>query len=153
GHKGPTIATHRRLTIATIATESPMGAQVYQERVAEHAADALSRTASSPWGVRRVIARSLRSALPGTHRLPMGYVTGASSTVRRGLGRLLYRGSTVTHRMNLELPPAPGGDVITLHDTVAWRFPDESAPVPAAIEEAQRAEAVICVSEFTAREA
>ncbi|GAA1799095.1 glycosyltransferase [Agromyces neolithicus] len=55
--------------------------------------------------------------------------------------------------MNLELPPAPGADVITLHDVVAWRFPDESAPVPAAIEEARRAAAVICVSEFSAREA
>jgi glycosyltransferase involved in cell wall biosynthesis len=55
--------------------------------------------------------------------------------------------------MNLELPPAAGGDVITLHDTVAWRFPDESAPVPAAIEETRHADAVICVSEFTAQEA
>lgn len=55
--------------------------------------------------------------------------------------------------MNLELPPAPGADVITIHDVVAWRFPDESPPVPAAIEEARQAAAVICVSEFTAREA
>lgn len=55
--------------------------------------------------------------------------------------------------MNLELPPAPGADVITVHDVVAWRFPDESPPVPAAIEEARRADAVICVSEFSAREA
>ncbi|WP_254431239.1 glycosyltransferase [Agromyces sp. Marseille-P2726] len=55
--------------------------------------------------------------------------------------------------MNLELPPAPGVDVITIHDVVAWRFPDESPPVPAAIGEARRAAAVICVSEFSAREA
>ena len=55
--------------------------------------------------------------------------------------------------MNLELPPSPHGDVITVHDVVAWRFPDESAPVPAAVEEARRAAAVICVSEFSAREA
>jgi glycosyltransferase involved in cell wall biosynthesis len=55
--------------------------------------------------------------------------------------------------MNLELPPAPQGDVITLHDIVAWRFPDESAPVPAAAEEARRAAAVICVSDFSAQEA
>ncbi|MEI5583920.1 glycosyltransferase family 4 protein, partial [Agromyces sp. CCNWLW208] len=50
-------------------------------------------------------------------------------------------------------PPAPNGDVITLHDVVAWRFPDESAPVAAAEEEARRADAVICVSEFSANEA
>lgn len=55
--------------------------------------------------------------------------------------------------MNLELPPAPGADVITIHDVVAWRFSDESPPVAAAIEEARRAAAVICVSEFSAREA
>ncbi len=55
--------------------------------------------------------------------------------------------------MNLELPPASRADVITIHDVVAWRFPDESPPVPAAMEEARRAAAVICVSEFSAREA
>ena len=73
--------------------------------------------------------------------------------MRRNIGRLVYGRDQVVHRMNLELPPAPGADVITVHDVVAWRFPDESPPVPAAIEEARRAEAVICVSEFSAREA
>ena len=55
--------------------------------------------------------------------------------------------------MNLELPPSPYADVITLHDVVAWDFPDESAPVRAAAEEARRAAAVICVSAFTAEKA
>lgn len=73
--------------------------------------------------------------------------------MRRNIGRLVYGRDRVVHRMNLELPPAPGADVITVHDVVAWRFPDESPPVPAAIEEARRADAVICVSEFSAREA
>jgi len=54
--------------------------------------------------------------------------------------------------MNLELPPGPV-DVMTLHDVVAWKFPDESVPVRAAAEEARRAAAVICVSHFTAAEA
>ncbi|HKX68704.1 MAG TPA: glycosyltransferase [Intrasporangium sp.] len=73
--------------------------------------------------------------------------------MRRELGRLFYGRHPVSHRMNLELPPAPRGDVITIHDVVAWRFPDESPPVPAAAEEARRAAAVICVSEFSASEA
>jgi glycosyltransferase involved in cell wall biosynthesis len=55
--------------------------------------------------------------------------------------------------MSLEIPPSPSGDVVTLHDVVAWRFDDESAPVRAAPEELRRAAAVICVSEFTASEA
>lgn len=55
--------------------------------------------------------------------------------------------------MNLELPPGRAGNVVTLHDVVAWRFPDESPPVAAAREELARADAVIAVSEFTAQEA
>lgn len=126
-----------------------MGAQVYQERIAAGAGDALG----DGWQVRRAVFRSMRSELSGNRRLPFRAVTGASAPLRRQLGRLLYGRSTVVHRMNLELPPAPGGDVVTIHDVVAWRFPDESAPVAAAAEEARRADAVICVSEFTANEA
>ena len=130
-----------------------MGAQVYQEQVAGRAQAALDATADVPWAVRRVIVRSLRSPLAGTRRLPLARVTRADPRVRRAIGRLLFGADDVTHRMNLELPPAPGADVVTLHDVVAWRFPDESAPVPAAPEELRRAAAVICVSAFTAQEA
>lgn len=72
---------------------------------------------------------------------------------RRRVGRWLYGRSGVVHRMSLELPPSPRCDVITLHDVVAWRFPDESRPVGAAVEEARAADAVVCVSQFTAQEA
>ncbi|WP_232497591.1 glycosyltransferase [Agromyces humatus] len=147
------MAAHPRLTIATMATEHPMGAQMYQEQVARRALDALRTVDERAWAVRRLVVRSLRSKLAGDRRLPVGRVASASTAMRRNLGRLLYGRDQVVHRMNLELPPAPGADVITLHDVVAWRFPDESAPVPAAIEEARRAAAVICVSEFSAREA
>lgn len=141
-----------RLTLASIATAAPMGAQVYQEEIAARAWGAL--TSLEPgWSVERVIARSVRSPLPGSVRLPMGSVSRGGANVRRALGGLLYRGSQVVHRFNLELPPAPHCDVITLHDVVAWRFDDESPPVPAAAEEARRAAAVICVSEFSAQEA
>lgn len=130
-----------------------MGAQVYQEQVAARAQAALDSAADVPWTVRRVIARSMRSPLAGTRRLPLAAVTRADPRIRRAIGRMLYGAAAVTHRMNLELPPAPHADVVTLHDVVAWRFPDESAPVPAAPEELRRAAAVICVSEFTAHEA
>lgn len=126
-----------------------MGAQVYQEQVASRAPAALGPT----WTVRRSVVRSLRSPLPGTARLPMGFLAGASERVRREAGRLLHPQDAVVHRMNLELPPSPYADVITLHDVVAWKYADESAPVRAAAAEARRAAAVICVSAFTASEA
>ncbi|WP_068397013.1 glycosyltransferase family 4 protein [Kribbia dieselivorans] len=139
-----------RLTIASAATAAPMGAQVYQEEIAARAASSLAN--HGEWHVDRVIARSLRSPLPGTHRLPSGWMTNAGVRQRDLVGRALYRRSDVVHRMNLELPPGPT-EVVTLHDVVAWRFDDESDPVPAAAAELRRAAAVICVSEFSAQEA
>lgn len=141
-----------RLTIATSATDAPMGAQVYQEEIASRAPSAINAMAPE-WVVERTIVRSLRSPLPGNRRLPMGWLTSASPEARRRIGTLAYPRKSIVHRMNLELPPAPYADVITLHDVVAWKFPDESAPVRAAAEEARRAAAVICVSHFSAGEA
>ncbi len=141
-----------RLSVATIAVDSPMGAQAYQQQILGRAGDALAATGLDRWTVRPLIFRSVRAPLEGNRRLPLGRVAAAPAAVRAAIGRALYGGDTVTHRMALELPPAPH-DVITLHDVVAWKFPDESAPVPAAIGEARRAAAVICVSEFTAQEA
>ena len=138
-----------RLIVANVATAVPMGAQVYQEQVASRASGGLG----SGWTVDRMVVRSMRSPLAGTHRLPMRFMTRASGRTRRELGRVLYPRHAVVHRMNLELPPSPYADVITLHDVVAWKFDDESAPVAAAAAEARRADAVICVSAFTASEA
>lgn len=129
-----------------------MGAQVYQEAIASRAQDSL-RASTEPWRVDRSIARSLRSHLPGTIRLPMGLLTTSSPRTRRLLGRATYPRDAVVHRMDLVLPPPPGPHVITLHDIVAWKFPDESAPIRAAAQEARSADAVICVSAFTASEA
>ncbi|MFC4139890.1 MULTISPECIES: glycosyltransferase family 1 protein [unclassified Microbacterium] len=138
-----------RLSIARIATDTPMGAQAYQAQIISRAPAALG----ADWRVRELVFRSLRSPLPGNRRLPISRIASAPASVRRAFGRMLFTGDAVSHRMSLELPPSPHADVITLHDVVAWRFADESAPVPEAIEEARRAAAVICVSEFTAREA
>lgn len=141
-----------QLSITTVATDTPMGAQAYQRQVTSRAADALDATGGS-WSVHEHTVRSLRSALPGDRRLPLGRLARASASTRAAVGRLLYRGDDVSHRMTLELPPSPHADVATLHDVVAWRFPDESGPVHAAAEELRRSAAVICVSAFTAAEA
>ncbi|MCS3841765.1 glycosyltransferase family 1 protein [Microbacterium sp. AK031] len=141
-----------QLSITTIVTDTPMGAQAYQHQVTSRAAQALSATGAQ-WTVREHTVRSLRSSLPGDRRLPLGRLARASASTRAAVGRLLYRGDDVSHRMTLELPPSPHADVVTLHDVVAWRFPDESAPVAAAAEELRGSAAVICVSAFTASEA
>ena len=143
-----------RLSIATSATAVPMGAQAYERHVISRAPEALAGL-SGPgerWEVRHVVARSLRSSLPGTRRLPMGWLTTASPRARAAAGRVAYAGGGLVHRMGLELPPAPH-EVVTLHDVVAWRYADEAAPVRAAAEELRRAAAVVCVSAFTAAEA
>ncbi|GAA3621043.1 hypothetical protein GCM10022199_26870 [Marihabitans asiaticum] len=139
-----------RLTIARIASDTLLGTDVYQHEVISRASDALPPT---DWQVDDTVVRSLRSPLPGTHRLPLGKLTTAPAAVRRLAGRALYPREAVVHRMSLELPPSPHADVLTLHDVVAWKFPDESAPVPAATEEIRRAAGVICVSAFSAGEA
>jgi glycosyltransferase involved in cell wall biosynthesis len=130
-----------------------MGAQGYQAEIAARAADALAASNEGRhWSVVRVVARSMRSPLPGNRRLPMGIVTGAWRGPRSLLGGLLYPRGAIVHRMSLELPPGPI-DVVTLHDTVAWTQDDESSPVRAAVAELRRAAAVIAVSQFTADDA
>lgn len=137
-----------RLTIATTATDAPMGAQVYEREIAARAGSTLG----PDWRVDHLTVRSLRSPLAGDRRLPMAWLARASPRTRRAAGRALYRQGGVIHRMGLLLPPPPEPEVITIHDAVAWRFPDESAPIPAAVVEARRAAAVVCVSHFSAAE-
>ena len=95
-----------RLVIASVATDSPMGAQVYQEEVAQRAGAAL-RAEGSGLQVERAIVRSLRSPLEGTLRLPMGWLAHASARERATVGRFVYGRRATVHRMNLELPPGP----------------------------------------------
>lgn len=138
-----------KLAIARMATANPMGAEVYQQHIIRRAADALANTGAD-WTSEELIARSLRSPLPGNRRLPVGWLMNASPRARRSVGRVVYPSGSVLHRMNLELPPGPDGNVVTLHDLVAWEQTDESSPVRAAAEELRQADAVICVSQFTA---
>lgn len=145
--------SRKRLGIASIAVATPMGAQAYQNQIRTRAASALEAESAAKWTVDLLSIRSLRSTLPGNRRIPMGMLTRLSPRLRRQFGRFLYPQDTVVHRMNLELPPPPGADVTTLHDVVAWRYRDEEPPVAAAAVELRNADAVICVSAFTAQEA
>jgi glycosyltransferase involved in cell wall biosynthesis len=77
---------------------------------------------------------------------------GASPTLRRSAGHFIYRGRDVVHRMDLRLPPAPHPEVLTVHDVVPLRFPDEGRLPHDAASSAQRAVVVICPSQFAADE-
>ncbi|HOC13993.1 MAG TPA: glycosyltransferase family 1 protein [Propionicimonas sp.] len=135
------------LTVATSASANPMGAERYQREVLAGARAALPGTA-----VRHLEFRSLRSPLAGDRRLPMGWLRDASAASRSILGRVVFAGAGLVHRMDLLLPPGPN-EVVTLHDVVAWLYPDESSPVRAAAAELKRAAAVICVSQYSAEQA
>ncbi|MCA5892877.1 glycosyltransferase family 4 protein [Isoptericola sp. NEAU-Y5] len=135
-----------RLTLATVAVGTPMGQQVYEREVAARAAGALGGDVE----VTRSVTRSLRSPLPGTARLPHRLLHDAPTGLRRVVGAAMYRGADVVHRMGLSLPPARVPEIVTVHDTVAWRFPDESRPETFAAAELRRARAVVSVSQFAA---
>jgi glycosyltransferase involved in cell wall biosynthesis len=136
-----------RLTAAHLQSATVLGQQVYEQQIVARSPAVLGRD----WDVRELSVRSLRSDLPGQARLPARLLHSSSERTRAWAGRLLYRGSDVVHRMDLRLPPAEG-EVLTIHDIVSWRFPDEAVPPPAAVAEARRAAAVICPSQFSADE-
>lgn len=138
-----------RLLLPRMATAAPMGAQRYETEIITRAPSVLG----AEWTVEDLPVASLRSSLPARRRMPEGLVTGGNRHVRGLAGRLIYPGHDVGHRLGLALPPSSVCDVVTVHDFVAWRFPDEASPVRAAAEELRRAAAVITVSEFSADEA
>ncbi|MGX1703269.1 glycosyltransferase family 4 protein [Microbacterium sp. NPDC055357] len=123
-----------------------MGQQVYEEEIIRRAPRALGSGSS----VSREIVRSMRSELPGTTRLPTWVLSRAPRPVRRAIGATMYRGADIVHRMGFGMPPARVPEIITIHDTVAWRFDDESLPEPFAADELRRAAAVIAPSQFAA---
>jgi glycosyltransferase involved in cell wall biosynthesis len=142
------VAVSVRLGLVTVAVPEPMGQQVYEEELATRAAEELG----DGWAVDRIEVRTLRSPLPGNARVPSRLMIDAPASLRRAAGRLLYRGHDLVHRFDLRLPPAPAPEVLTIHDVVPWRFPDEGMPPSDAASSARRAAAVVCPSQFSADE-
>nr|WP_274636842.1 glycosyltransferase family 1 protein [Microbacterium bovistercoris] len=142
----------RHLVLATFASATIMGAQVYERAIDQRAQSALDDGGGENWRISRATVRSLRSPLPGNRRVPVGWVTKASALSRGLTARAIYPRADLVHRMKVGLPPAPGRDVITLHDIGPWRFSDETVPARVAREELQRARAVVTVSAFSAGE-
>jgi glycosyltransferase involved in cell wall biosynthesis len=137
-----------RLALATLAAGEPMGQQVYERELRARAPGALG----DGWSVVDVTVVTLRSPLPGTVRVPSRLFDDAPPGLRRAVGRIIYRGHDLVHRLDLRLPPAPHPEVLTVHDVVPWRFPDEGRAPRDAADSARRAVVVICPSQFSADE-
>jgi glycosyltransferase involved in cell wall biosynthesis len=139
-----------RLALASIAVDVAMGQQVYERELAEGADAALGHDPT--WEVTRFEVASLRAPIPATARIPARVFSSASPTLRDTVGRYLYRNYDIVHRLDLRLPPAPHGEILTILDVVPWRYPDEGPPPSDAAATARRADVVICPSQFSADE-
>jgi glycosyltransferase involved in cell wall biosynthesis len=137
-----------RLGLFTLASAVPMGQQVYEGEIVARAPAELG----PGWAVEHVAVRSMRSDLPGGTRVPGRLLGDAPPSVRRALGRYLYRGHDLVHRFDLRLPPAPRTEVLTVHDVVPWRFDDEGTAPSDSAASARRAAVVVCPSRFAADE-
>jgi glycosyltransferase involved in cell wall biosynthesis len=140
-----------RLALAAIAVKQAMGQQVYERQLVDGAAAALAPDAN-PWEVDHFEVASLRSPVEADARIPSMVFTTSSSRIRNAVGHVLYRKFDIVHRLDLRLPPAPHPEILTIHDVVPWKFPDEGEPSSDAVDSARRADVVICPSEFSAEE-
>lgn len=127
---------------------TPMGLQTYEAAVMV----ALSALPQQRWSFQRRTVSAMR-AVPGGHvRLPLGALEHGGAGVALALGRLAFRGAEAVHRFDLRLPPAPGAEVVTVHDLPPLRFTDEGGLPPWSRATARRARAVIAPSAFAAEE-
>jgi len=120
-----------------------MGQQRYEDEIQR----ALREVAGNEW---RVVKRTLgglryeadvRAPARLLERLPF---------MRSVVGRRIQAGATLTHRLDLRIPPGPHPEVVTIHDLAPLRFPDEGHIPRWAL---RRVDApVICGSEFAAQE-
>lgn len=137
-----------RVILARFASGEPMGQQHYET----HLMRTLPTVARPGWSFPSLTVSSLRSQLGADVRLPLRLVERAPLAVLETLGRVLYRGSDLVHRLDLRLPPRPGGDLVTIHDLAPLRYDDEGSLSAAVLDSARRAAGVVCPSEFSAAE-
>lgn len=85
-------------------------------------------------------------------RFPARLTSDGSGWLRRAAGALMFRRVDLVHRLDLRVPPPRGPEVVTVHDLAPKRYPDEGKIPPDAVSSARRARAVICPSNFAAKE-
>ena len=143
--EGPAVTT--RLAIATLAVGQPMGQQVYESELGRRASAELG----PDWKVDRIVVRTLRSPLPGRCASPPGCSSvPRRRPARRRAGHLPRPGDRPPDGPAPATGPAP--EVLTVHDIVPFRFPDEGRMPSDAVTTARRAAVVICPSQFAADE-
>lgn len=143
------MTTH--IALATIAVEQEMGQQVYERQLVAGAAATFGPDIPDV-KVDHFEVSSLRAPLQADARMPARLFTSPSASLRRAVGRLLYRNFDVVHRLDLRLPPAPRPEILTIHDVVPWIFSDEGRPPADGASSARRADVVICPSQFSVDE-
>ncbi len=136
----------RRLAVTVLSVRHPMGQQAYDREIVRRAPGALGQG----WAVKAI---SVGGVVPGSRslRVPGRVIAVDGPCLRRAVGRAVHAGYDLVHRTDLRLPPAPR-EVLTVHDAVSWRYPDEGAPPFAAVTEVKEARAVVCPSQFSADE-
>lgn len=92
-----------------------------------------------------------RSAAVADRRLPLARIGRLPFSAQALIGRALYQGFDLIHRLDLRLPPARY-ELLTVHDVAPLRFPDEGVFPRTAAASIRSAAAVVCPSEFSARE-
>lgn len=128
-----------------LGASAPMGQQAYEAHL-RTALDELGWTVSD----RSIVP--FRSRRPGGTRVPLGLAWAAPLPLARLLAAFLYGRSDLVHRLDLRCPPAPGREVLTIHDLPPLRFDDEGTLPRWAAASARAAAAVICPSAFAAGE-
>lgn len=139
------------VTLAAIASANPMGQQVYEAEIRRALASRAG--GGEAWRFVDVRVAPMRATIPGARRSPRGVLERAPLPLATAVGAVAYRTRGLVHRLDLRLPPAPGAEVVTVHDLPPLRFPDEGRLPASAAAGARRAKVVIAPSRFAADEA
>ena len=132
----------------SLASGNSMGQQQYEDRIALYGPGQLDES----WEVQRCLVRTLRSRLPGNVRLPAKVLGDASPSLRRLVGRFVFRSYDLVHRLDLRVPPTPDRDIVTVHDLASLHFDDEARIPSDSALSCGRSRAVVCPSDFSADE-
>jgi glycosyltransferase involved in cell wall biosynthesis len=135
------------VAVAHRQTAEPMG----QELADSGLITALGSGGSGGWVTD--LALSNRSARRiGTQRIPLAKLQRIPWQAQIAVGRWVYRGHDLVHRLDLGLPPAAVTEVLTIQDLAPLRFDDEGELPRFTARAVHRAAAVICPSRFSADE-
>jgi len=133
--------------LARRRSDSPMG-----QELADAALLAGLREETTDLHVIDISITGRRNDVEASCRIPLARIAASPWPVQLAVGRLAYRGADLVHRLDLQLPPSSGPEVLTVRDLAPLRFSDEGNFPRHAARAISRAATVICPSEFSAGE-